>query len=208
MVVTPGSMTPAEVLSSLSDDYRLETLPDYPAPRVLDLGAHVGGFTLYALRRWPGASVEAYEPHPVNFARLSKDTQGASVDAWRCAVVGKGHPPGSRVRLYEGVNGLHECSTHADIRWPHCSQRLDVWTDVPALEASELAPCDVLKIDTEGCEVEILECYPHLAGVKALLVEPHAVQGDYAGQERQIRALARDAGFREVGKGIAWRFLR
>ena len=204
--MTPGSMTDAELLSSLRDDYRLEELPPYDAPIVLDVGAHVGGFSRYALERWPRAQVYAFEPHPLTFAKLVDQTRGLRIYATRVAVV---HPKKSdTVRLYEGVNGSHECSTRDDVRWPHCSQDLTRWHDVPALDASELLPADVLKVDTEGAELAILTGYRHMPGVRALLVEPHAVGGDYRGQELMIRALARAWGLREHGKGIAWRFVR
>jgi len=37
-------------------------------PRVLDIGANVGAFTLWANQTWPGAAVIGYEPHPDNAA--------------------------------------------------------------------------------------------------------------------------------------------
>jgi FkbM family methyltransferase len=203
----PGAMTPDALARSMADDYRLDTLPDLKAPTILDVGAHEGGFVRLALARWPDALVYAFEPHPESYRKLAALRATLLMASMQAAIV---HPREGRgmVRLYEGVNGTHEASTRADVRWPHCSQDLSRWHDVPALDAASLPAADVVKIDTEGCEVEILEGYPHLATVKVLLVEPHAVGGDYAGQERRIREIAREAGLREVGKGIAWRFAR
>jgi FkbM family methyltransferase len=39
-------------------------------PRILDLGANVGFFALFASRRWPGARIVAVEPDPANLEVL------------------------------------------------------------------------------------------------------------------------------------------
>ncbi|MDX1565126.1 MAG: FkbM family methyltransferase [Phycisphaeraceae bacterium] len=41
-------------------------------PMVVDVGANVGYFSLYALQRWPGAKVLSFEPMPVNFKLLDE----------------------------------------------------------------------------------------------------------------------------------------
>ncbi|MFD9601990.1 amino acid adenylation domain-containing protein [Streptomyces sp. NPDC059970] len=45
---------------------------------VLDVGAHIGLFTLYALERSPGLEVHAFEPSPPLFAALRRNTEGLS----------------------------------------------------------------------------------------------------------------------------------
>ena len=35
---------------------------------ILDVGANVGSFALWATARWPGSVVTSYEPHPGTFA--------------------------------------------------------------------------------------------------------------------------------------------
>jgi len=49
--------------------------------RILDLGANVGLFGLYALQRWPGSAVESFEPDPENYALLARTA--ASHRRWR-----------------------------------------------------------------------------------------------------------------------------
>lgn len=46
-----------------------EMLDAIPSPRILDLGGNVGLFGLYALHRWPSASLHSFEPDHEN-ARL------------------------------------------------------------------------------------------------------------------------------------------
>ena len=40
------------------------------APRILDVGANIGLFGVYALGRWPGARITSFEPDPDNFRVL------------------------------------------------------------------------------------------------------------------------------------------
>lgn len=49
--------------------------------RLLDLGANVGLFGLYALQRWPGSALVSFEPDPENYALLERTA--ASHPRWR-----------------------------------------------------------------------------------------------------------------------------
>ena len=42
-------------------------------PVILDIGANVGSFAAWALKRWPGCHVHCYEPLPDNFVLLKKN---------------------------------------------------------------------------------------------------------------------------------------
>jgi FkbM family methyltransferase len=199
-------------LDGMRQEYDLESLADLRAPHVLDIGANRGDFARYVMQRWPGATVECFEPHPETFAKLRGAEDLAGVGATCAAVV---HPARGRVKLFEGVNSREECSLRDDVVWPgnatdptpHVSQKLDQWIEVDTVDASSLGPCDVLKIDTEGSEVEILTGYRHLPTVRVLLVEAHAVGGDLAGQMDAIRKIALGAGLTDR---TAWllRFVR
>ena len=205
----PMWLVPRRDLNAILDlipEYDLGALPLMPAPRVLDVGAHVGGFAWYVLRHYPNARIQCFEAHPDTFSLLTENVRGLSVEVYQCAVV---HPKRSgTVRLYEGKNGRHECSTRTDVRWPHCSQNLSQWIDVPTFDAANLPPADILKIDVEGAEEDVLRGYGHLAGIKALLVEPHPINGqDINAQRRTISALAMRAGLKPI-EGHVLRFVR
>jgi FkbM family methyltransferase len=202
-----------DMIAGLYGEYDLGSMPNLTAPIVNDVGGHVGGFAWYALKRWPDARVTSFEPHPETFALLKGNVAGLPVDARHAAVV---HPRSTpTMRLYEGRSGRHECSLRDDVLWPRaagdpnpaCSQLLDKWIDVPTFDAAELGPCDVMKVDCEGSEIEILSGYRHLGGVRVLCVEPHAVGGDIESQKAQIRRIAMNAGLTEMG-GHILRFVR
>jgi FkbM family methyltransferase len=201
---TPSNYDPS--IQGLRGEYELESLPDLPSPvAVLDIGANIGNFALYARQRWAGAVVHSYEPHPRTFELLCAaiGKEGVAVEA---AVT---HPARGRVRLYEGVNGSEECSIRDDVRWPHCSQRLDKWIDVETVDSAALPPCDVLKVDVEGEELPILTGYSHMKDVKILLVEAHPAGRDLRAQMMEIVRIAETAGLRGLDvRGTVLRFVR
>ena len=186
-------------------EYQLESLPDLVEPVVLDIGANRGNFARYTLQRYPGAVLHCYEPNPETFAVLRGAEDLALATCTQAAVT---RPARGYVKLYMGVNGDEECSLRDDVRWPHLSQRLDQWVLVDTVDAATLPPCDVLKVDTEGSEVEIVSGYRHLDKVRALLIEPHPVRGDVGAQVKQLEALAEAAGLRRVDSGYILRFIR
>jgi FkbM family methyltransferase len=208
-------------LAAVAREYHLADLPDSNSPWcsrrwgmlppvVLDVGANVGHFARIALERWPGARVLCYEPNPDTFAQLAGSGVAAS---FTCAAVTFPRRPGKQP-LYLGVHEPGECSLRQDVVWapdatdprPHRCQR-DEWVMVDTIGADGLPPCDVLKVDTEGCEVEILQGYPYLESVSVLLVEAHPAGEDLGAQVRRIVRLARAAGLHRVS-GPVLRFVR
>src|ERR1017187_815915 len=55
--------------------------PDRPNPTVLDVGANIGLFALFAVNQWPGARVYAFEPVPETFRVLKANTSSQNVQA-------------------------------------------------------------------------------------------------------------------------------
>jgi FkbM family methyltransferase len=172
----------AEVLAGLYDVPGLE-LPH--RPRIIDVGANVGAFTVWALEeRWPDATVWAYEPAAETFACLLENTKHLRTEGYailfRAAVSdreGEGH-------LFHGRSNAFEHSL-VDVG----SQRRE-GESVTVMAASSLRACDLIKVDTEGSEVAILSSYRHLAGCACVLLEWHK-QRD---REELARILER-AGF-------------
>lgn len=73
----------------LANDYNLRRLRQYSgimaayramsAPLVLDLGANIGLFSLYAAKNFPRAKIVAIEPEAENFALLAGNTAGFDI---------------------------------------------------------------------------------------------------------------------------------
>ena len=119
------------------------------APRtILDIGANVGAFTAWARAKWPEAAIEAFEPWPENALCFQKNhSHDARVFFNQRAVESRW----GKMRIYKGRNNCGECSAH-DLG----EQLTDEYEEVQAVSAGYLHGADFVKIDAEGCEVEIL----------------------------------------------------
>ncbi len=127
-------------------------IPYYPTtpPRILDIGANCGAFTVWASRMWPGAEVLAYEPAQINYSYLVRNI-GMIL---KCLPVRAAVGTGGRTKLYCGLMNQGEASF-----FPELKQTEGTYEEPPLLSAKELPLCDLLKVDTEGCERLIIEDY-------------------------------------------------
>lgn len=154
------------------DEYELEPLraAGHPLRQVVDIGAHVGSFTLKIKRWWPEARVLAAEPDPDSAALFRQNTAGLSgVILEEAAVLGRRGLSEVRLRQAGRVNrdgnaaasSVFEVGTHnleprrrpatAVVRATSILDLLDRHVD------PEEPVIDLLKLDCEGAEGEILE---------------------------------------------------
>jgi hypothetical protein len=159
---------------------------------VLDLGGGWGAFSVWAMARWPGCSLRIYEPHQQALDVAMRNVSSA-YDVARTRfhfypedVVISFHNRAVTVLPEPRLNGCEDWGAYALDKggggWP-----------VPGIHPRDLPPCDVLKADIEGAEVELLEHYPHLDVCKAVLVEFHG-----PARRTQVHVLLSEAGFRCV----------
>lgn len=139
-----------------------------PSPRICDLGANCGAFAVWALTRWPEAELHCYEPSPDNFkflqANLLEEEAKLQVTLYRHAIGDSYHQ-----KLFRGKNNCGEASF---FQLGEQAQDFDLVETKSALTLPK--DVDILKIDTEGCEVEIL--VPLIADgrqFKAIMCEYH-----------------------------------
>lgn len=143
------------------DDYFAVPLPLKPAT-VADIGANVGAFALRAHREWPEAAVVCYEPMPFNVEHLRRNV---SPD-W-CRIVP------SAVRAGAGEDDIFVGDlfvTGGFRKGPRQSERT---IRVSCVAAADVPSCELVKIDTEGCEVEILGSLD-LSATRAIMLEHHS----------------------------------
>jgi FkbM family methyltransferase len=160
-----GFLCPRHLVSGACEVLAGEYEPGLPAgmleadwrPHVLDVGANVGAFATWALHRWPGCIVHSYEPNPRAFEVLERNAVigGFTVEWSRhaAAIVGELVGPATAI-LHEGGLNLGEASLHVDV-----GAKADEGIPVSVVDAAELAAAQVVKVDTEGCELEILDRY-------------------------------------------------
>lgn len=125
-------------------------IPYYPKKDlvILDIGANVGTFSLWASYRWPGSMVHAYEPNPALKETLIDNTKSFKVKIHPVAI---GNPGKLGYRfLYAGANNSGEATLHQNPTSTNDGAFVDV------KDPTFLPYADILKIDAEGSEIEIL----------------------------------------------------
>lgn len=133
-----------------------------PPKTILDIGANVGAFTKRCLERWPGVRIHAYEPDKENareFRENFKDNRNVT-----CNQAGVRSFTGQDVLLMGdrgSVHGFYDIGRTVS-RGPY----------VDCISAADIPLGELVKIDTEGCELEILKKL-NTDYTKAVVVEYH-----------------------------------
>lgn len=159
-------------------------LPIRPGDLVVDVGAHVGGFTIPLALRHPGARFVCYEPDPDNARRLRRNLAYHKV---RNATVVEAGIWSTQVRLASahdaGNTGASRSTPGPGSAWAR-----PLWQVLGAPGGVRL-----LKLDCEGAEHAVLadaRCRESLRRCESLLAEVHvdASKGWDAGPA--LRALS------------------
>lgn len=171
---------------------------------VVDVGANVGQFSLFASHRWPLAKIYAFEPIPDQADRFAA-VHGAGVTLIRCALgessaslpihVASRKDSSSLLPLGQEQKKMFHMDEVGEIEVP--VKRLD-----NLLKPSDLPQPALLKIDVQGFEYEVLlgagELLQHFSH---LYVEVSFIEL-YTGQRlhSEIEQLLFDSGFRQAKK--------
>lgn len=156
-------------------DYRWPGLTPEPAWRVVDVGANIGAFSLWAERL--GADVTAIEPEPKTYASLVANVAGRRVTPVQAALVGEAAPA---ARLYlSGVRSTRHTLLAKEIE---SGAPLREFIEVPTVTVADVVGegCDLLKLDCEGAEFEALLRADDetLRRAQRLVVEYHRIGGE------------------------------
>lgn len=156
---------------------------------VVDVGAHVGVFTVYAARKTPRGRVIAVEPAPPNRELLRRNAAGnglTNVTILDCALSDRA----GEARLH--FPGDHALYTLRPAGPTPVSHPVRVRTLDEVFAEQKIALCHLLKIDAERSELEILRGAARaLDATRQLLVEA----GKDDGAHEKVIALLRGRGF-------------
>ena len=180
----------------------LETLLE-STRSILDLGANVGLFGVFAVSRWPGARIVAFEPDPANLAVLEQTIAGNGLGgSWTVVPAAAGAHDGETSFLA----GEASLSRLADDGTPG-TMTVPVRDVLPAM-----AEADLVKLDIEGGEWEILaDARFRASPPRALVMEYHPYRCPSDDPRAAVEALLGAAGMawatiwhRDDGHGMLW----
>jgi FkbM family methyltransferase len=116
-------------------------------PYIIDIGANVGGFAVWAHEFFKNPKIDCYEPIKANYDLLRQNIEGTDIAVRNIAI---GKEDGKRM-MYYGLNNCGESSLFQGER------QLVEGEMVKVMSSKHLPRCDIMKIDTEGAEIEIIE---------------------------------------------------
>lgn len=116
---------------------------------ILDIGANIGAFAVWATYKWPNANIFCYEPIDMNYEYLIKNT--ADKEKIKCFNVAVGANEERCRHMYYGRDNRGQCSFYKS------PEQRDHGTVVNVIPAADLPAADIVKLDVEGAEIEILE---------------------------------------------------
>ncbi len=135
---------------------------------VIDIGAHIGCFTVYAGKQ--AKKVFSYEPEPKSFQLLKKNIKInnlSNVKAFNCAVLNKREEAKLFLQKRSICNSIY-LKTNKFITVKTISLK-DIFKE------NKINFCHLLKIDTEGSEYDILHSTPrkYLNKIGFIILEYH-----------------------------------
>lgn len=165
---TVDSHEAVSVLSGQEYPYNLFNGELSPNALVLDIGAHIGSFTLYLKQKRPDLKIYCFEPAPDNFKILSENItiNGFSdIKLFQVAVASQtGQKYLEKEKLASNAYKLGQSGKRVDC--------LDLDTFIKNEGIYEI---DLIKMDCEGAEFEILTNFKNLKKVKSIILEYHRI---------------------------------
>ncbi|MGL5445744.1 MAG: FkbM family methyltransferase [Rhabdaerophilum sp.] len=157
---------------------------------ILDIGANVGSFALWAVRRWPGSRVRCFEPNPETFAILKRNIAGYGLIQPSNAAV---YPSeNAREAFFSRYAGDGEAGLTRYIGDTFREGVIEPSFEVDIIRPEALGSADLVKIDIEGGEAEVLAALD--------LSRTALVLAEFQNRKARLtmQAVFRDSGFEAV----------
>jgi FkbM family methyltransferase len=154
---------------------------------ILDIGANVGSFALWAALRWPGSTIHCFEPNPGTFEYLKRNTAANRAIQCNNAAVFPGSEKKARFHSRFAGDGEAGLAAYSGDTFREGMQR-DIY-DVDVVSPTALPKADIVKLDIEGGEAAVLASLD-LSGTSLVL-------GEFQNRRNrlQMQATLEKAGF-------------
>jgi FkbM family methyltransferase len=145
-----------------------------PGWTVIDVGAGLGDFTLFAART-SGTRVLAFEPFPESFGLLTENMALNRADNVMVFPEAVGSTEGSLLLDLTGGEPLQFQSRAAPVTHPESQISVKSRPLQEIINRQDIENCDLLKLDCEGAEYDILMKSPHeaLNKIRRIVMEYH-----------------------------------
>jgi FkbM family methyltransferase len=176
VLTVPASLT-TTTQAVLEGEYDLPM--DTPPRTIGDFGANIGAYSWWISEKYPDAKIQAFEPFAANAELFRKNCPQPNVTLTQAGV-----------RNYDGVDYLHlGARNSSECSFFKVGGQAEDTVAVPVIDAARLPSFDLVKIDTEGAELEILRRLD-LRDTRGIAVEYHRREDDLG-----IRRYLRGKGF-------------
>lgn len=139
---------------------------------VLDVGANIGAASVYFALSYPSATIHALEPAGEPFELLAFNA--SKLPNIRAEQIGL-YSRNATVPLYKSPSDSETASVGGSALNSSMSEKIELRRASEWAQQQNLKRIDILKLDTEGCEIPILESLlPLIPGMKAIYVEYHS----------------------------------
>jgi len=164
---------------------------------IIDIGANIGTFTLYAAINAPGATVYAMEPEPGNYGMLIQNIRqnGLSKRVTTLQAAMSGAAGNAILHISPHVSGGHSLFKHSSTGADAVTVNIMTLGDL--LSEKKIDVCDFLKLDCEGAEYEILYSLPAetLNKIRCIAVECHLFSGNPLHRPEKLKMFLEEKGF-------------
>ena len=168
-----------------SDEYGLAKTTLEPAPTIIDIGANIGAFSLYANSLFKDSKIYAYEPEANNFFILKKnitENNAKNIFPFQTAISSKKQ----KLKLFDigkedndftqGKNtGGYTLIPKNNATAVDINQTVECISLKDIFEENKLKEIDLLKLDCEGAEYDIFYPLPkeYFGKIKNIILESH-----------------------------------
>jgi FkbM family methyltransferase len=132
-------------------------------PVLFDVGANIGKYTESLFKSFPHAKIYAFEPNPNSFALVQKNLNKLSTDNIQLFSLGLSSSEEPKIMTsYENNTSSSHTSLHSEVftEFHHSHNNVQITARFTTLdsfcEQQKINHIDLLKIDTEGHELEVL----------------------------------------------------
>lgn len=154
------------------NEYPRFTVRGWAPKLIVDVGANIGAATLQFLSTYPGATIHCFEPCPEALKYLHLNTSGLETVHVHDFGLSSTN---DNIDMYMGSVRLSQSSLFASGEVSDQKIKVEIRSASEAFSNIGIEACDIIKIDTEGCEVPILlELGPILDRIDVVFIEYHS----------------------------------